>query len=64
MIRKIITDEAKNKLEFTETNSGILIEITKDEDIDFQDYSYINLDLNDLDFLISELKKMQQNLKK
>lgn len=64
MIRKIITDEAKNKLEFTETNTGILIEITKDEDIDFQDYSYINLDLNDLDFLISELKKIQQNLKK
>jgi hypothetical protein len=64
MIRKIITDEKQNKLEITEIENGALIEITKDEDIDFHYYSFINLDLDDIDFLISELKIIEQNLKK
>ena len=64
MIRKIITDEKQNKLEITEIENGALIELTLDDEIDFQHYSFINLDLDDIDFLISELKTIEQNLKK
>jgi hypothetical protein len=64
MIRKIITDEKQNKLEITEIENGALIELTLDDEIDFQHYSFINLNLDDINFLISELKTIEKNLKK
>lgn len=63
MIRKFITDEKSNQLQITEIENGALIEITIEGDSDAHYYSFIQLELNDIDFLISELKTIEENLR-